>query len=142
MLSEFPVRAQQWRDFATAHSRGLRPTQNTFWRINASLPQRIRAGCDLPHVWDDSSPHVFATAHSRGLRPIPVQQTRKRVSLPQRIRAGCDLLLEQRNNRSRTLPQRIRAGCDVPTAGTETPRQYLCHSAFVRVATSIMDRLA
>ena len=35
----------------------------------------------------------------------------------------------------RTLPQRIRAGCD-PTAGTKTPRQHLCHSAFVRVATA------
>ncbi len=69
MFSEFPVRAQQWRDFASAHSCGLR-------RDTATQPEADPA---------------FATAHSCGLRPL--QQTKKGEvkSLPQRIRAGCDL---------------------------------------------------
>ena len=48
MLSEFLVRAQQWRDFATAHSCGLRPASA------AAAFARL----------------VFATAHSRGLRRL------------------------------------------------------------------------
>lgn len=51
MLSEFLVRAQQWRDFATAHSRGLR-----HYGRNGRTP-------------GDS----FASAHSRGLRPLRAQ---------------------------------------------------------------------
>lgn len=38
MFSEFSVRAQQWRDFATAHSRGLRP-------IRCCTALRIRHLC-------------------------------------------------------------------------------------------------
>lgn len=46
MFSEFSVRAQQWRDFATAHSRGLRPVGCKRFASLITLPQRIRAGCD------------------------------------------------------------------------------------------------
>ena len=46
MFSEFPVRAQQWRDFASAHSCGLRPAARPMCPKPPSLPQRIRAGCD------------------------------------------------------------------------------------------------
>ena len=46
MFSELPVRAQQWRDFATAHSRGLRRQTMTQKKKGETLPQRIRAGCD------------------------------------------------------------------------------------------------
>lgn len=69
MFSELPVRAQQWRDFASAHSRGLRlglavKLPCRYWlclsafvrvatmiftaysNLHTSLPQRIRAGCD------------------------------------------------------------------------------------------------
>lgn len=46
MFSELPVRAQQWRDFASAHSRGLRLKPLCSLSIASSLPQRIRAGCD------------------------------------------------------------------------------------------------
>ena len=46
MFSEFSVRAQQWRDFATAHSRGLRPVHALNKVVVLTLPQRIRAGCD------------------------------------------------------------------------------------------------
>ena len=68
MLSEFLVRAQQWRDFATAHSRGLRRTS----RKNILV-------CSF-----------FATAHSCGLRLDVDAACVGRQSLPQRIRAGCD----------------------------------------------------
>lgn len=36
MFSELPVRAQQWRDFASAHSRGLR--QGFFPRVQRAVP--------------------------------------------------------------------------------------------------------
>ena len=68
MFSEFSVRAQQWRDFATAHSRGLRPVGCKRFASLITLPQRIRAGCD-------------SSDRRRGS---------KDSSLPQRIRAGCD----------------------------------------------------
>ena len=46
MFSEFSVRAQQWRDFATAHSRGLRREYRISIHHQNTFPQRIRAGCD------------------------------------------------------------------------------------------------
>ena len=55
--------------------------------------------------------------------------------LPQRIRAGCDGIQPPYDAVLRPLPQRIRAGCD--QQGREFPSTVtLCHSAFVRVATS------
>ncbi len=54
--------------FATAHSRGLRLFAPAAAHFPATLPQRIRAGCD----------HGFS------------QHTASIVTLPQRIRAGCD----------------------------------------------------
>ena len=122
--------------FATAHSCGLRPSRgallnlililchSAFVRVATAaqappiraqnpLPQRIRAGCDKRARQSANSRTAFATAHSCGLR---------RTTL---LLACID----------RALPQRIRAGCD-QTAGTKAPRQHLCHSAFVRVATA------
>ena len=92
MFSEFLVRAQQWRDFASAHSCGLRLDVDAACVGRQSLPQRIRAGCDEGSYGNGKS----------------------LSSLPQRIRAGCD-----------------RRHCE----GTRLSGQ-LCHSAFVRVATS------
>ncbi len=135
MLSEFPVRAQQWRVFATAHSRGLRP----------AVVVNIHACDDLCH----SAFARVATAackqeeqdnplcHSAFARVATAQCTapcRFPSSLPQRIRAGCDLQVPPPLLPAWSLPQRIRAGCDLmlmPLAFADS----LCHSAFVRVAT-------
>ena len=57
------------RSFATAHSRGLRLVRILQACLQATLPQRIRAGCDLQV-------------------PPPLLPA---WSLPQRIRAGCDI---------------------------------------------------
>ena len=54
--------------FATAHSCGLRQTGYSRQFTDEALPQRIRAGCDMP-------------SHIPMMRP---------GTLPQRIRAGCD----------------------------------------------------
>ena len=105
----------------------------------ASLPQRIRAGCDgfetfvkhydelchsaFARVATDTAiltrtMRGFATAHSRGLRRIT------EINYPEAWAA---------------LPQRIRAGCDAETHCT--PRSTrLCHSAFARVATILRIR--
>ena len=112
MFSGFLVRAQQWRVFASAHSRGLR---RDFY---ASTDNADR----------------FATAHSCGLRLLHTAVQVRRWSLPQRIRAGCDLQVPPPLLPAWSLPQRIRAGCDLmlmPLAFADS----LCHSAFVRVAT-------
>mgnify|MGYP000096400977 CR=1 FL=1 len=68
MFSEFPVRAQQWRDFASAHSCGLRRTQTTApctWAFFATAHS-----CGLRHGLTARPPEgsAFATAHSCGLR--------------------------------------------------------------------------
>ena len=79
-----------------------------------TLPQRIRAGCDV-----------------RLLRCTP-----PRLPLPQRIRAGCDAFdVDAACIGAQSLPQRIRAGCDVIMYSSFNPDTYLCHSAFARVAT-------
>ena len=90
MFSELPVRAQQWRDFASAHSRGLRLKPLCSLSIASSLPQRIRAGCDARHLKTDTKYIFFATAHSCGLRLLNLGFHFVREALPQRIRAGCD----------------------------------------------------
>ena len=82
---------------------------------SAALPQRIRAGCDHHGGITRFRPDCFATAHSRGLRRLFIVCVVGIVlSLPQRIRAGCDLC-------SRYPCRRCRR---------------LCHSAFARVATA------
>ena len=77
-----------------------------------TLPQRIRAGCDMP-------------SHIPMMRP---------GTLPQRIRAGCDHAGAAAVYHRASLPQRIRAGCDIKLTVDDVDC-YLCHSAFVRVAT-------
>ena len=92
MLSEFLVRAQQWRVFASAHSRGLR---RDFY---ASTDNADR----------------FATAHSCGLR-------RRSVQLPADSPVLCHSAFVRVATTSRM---------------TAMSRATLCHSAFVRVATA------
>ena len=100
-----------------------------------TLPQRIRAGCDRDATLKDYFRQLchsafvrvatvtskqlplrrsFATAHSCGLRRDIMSKQDELLTLPQRIRAGCDQRLNQRNI------------CTL----------RLCHSAFVRVATT------
>ena len=79
-----------------------------------TLPQRIRAGYDSGLLSNCRADIGFASAHSCGLRPDIRRSAVEFVnSLPQRIRAGCDA--KQYDRAARIL---------------------LCHSAFVRVATS------
>ena len=122
--------------FATAHSCGLRLLVLFALVHRASLPQRIRAGCDEDKI---------QASWIKG------------ASLPQRIRAGCDkarlfppfisfslchsafVRVATRISFRRccpmpSLPQRIRAGCDFH-AQSRIHALALCHSAFVRVAT-------
>ena len=156
MLSEFLVRAQQWRDFATAHSCGLRRFASVF--INQPEAFATAHSCGLRRCRSlmTSAFATFASAHSCGLRQRKTRHYVESNSLPQRIRAGCDSLRPCRCSLHRSLPQRIRAGCDskpqpivvkhcsLPQrirAGCDLIRvpfrdfSYLCLSAFVRVAT-------
>ena len=134
MFSEFSVRAQQWRDFATAHSRGLRPCAGRVpyrcrplpQRIRAgcddafaagyinanTLPQRIRAGCDHLPTNSRLPPCRFATAHSRGLRLARSTCAVKRVSFASAHSRGLRLARLIFIICACPLPQRIRAGCD------------------------------
>ena len=100
------------KNFATAHSCGLRLIKVQCWNLIRSLPQRIRAGCDT---------------RAKFLRA-------KTYTLPQRIRAGCDSVGLNAVLFFSSLPQRIRAGCDARFA-LFPQGSSLCHSAFVRVAT-------
>ena len=68
MLSEFLVRAQQWRDFATAHSCGLRLVSLFDARMPAILCHSAFARVATLHHKTDINADIFATAHSRGLR--------------------------------------------------------------------------
>ena len=102
---------------------------------------------------------TFASAHSRGLRLEKIAQVLADGALPQRIRAGCDRDQQAAPFCEGALPQRIRAGCDTfprvslpncfvfataHSCGLRHGRRHgqgrippLCHSAFVRVATTI-----
>ena len=148
--------------FATAHSCGLRLSCRRAIARSCPLPQRIRAGCDssgrdvhgnatylchsafvrvatcLRITFPRYS--VFATAHSCGLRLFGSIEDSDRRSLPQRIRAGCDINPTGFSTAILALPQRIRAGCDGILIVCAAHR-YLCHSAFVRVATFALSRL-
>ena len=98
--------------FATAHSCGLRrsPINTTLFPL--SLPQRIRAGCDLCAedrlLQRDSLPQRIRAGCDRRRKQFAVECE----SLPQRIRAGCDCDSDCWTNHQGSLPQRIRAGCD------------------------------
>ena len=120
--------------FATAHSCGLRLDVNAACVCGQSLPQRIRAGCD---AFRGKLPKGANLCHSAFAR-VATQQTHQclqfRHALPQRIRAGCDVLKRLHRVHGRSLPQRIRAGCD-DIAFYVGKTHWLCHSAFVRVAT-------
>ena len=128
---------QTGRTFASAHSRGLRLEKIAQVLADGALPQRIRAGCDR-----DQQAAPFCEG-----------------ALPQRIRAGCDCIGRTAGAGAHPLPQRIRAGCDTfprvslpncfvfataHSCGLRHGRRHgqgrippLCHSAFVRVATTI-----
>lgn len=91
MFSGFLVRAQQWRVFASAHSRGLRP----------AVVVNIHACDDLCYsafarvaTMAKSSQYLSPTlCHSAFARVATYSLTGKKElqrPLPQRIRAGCD----------------------------------------------------
>ena len=141
--------------FASAHSCGLRQWDDARSCAVLTLPQRIRAGCDKTAGLSANEYMLclsafvrvatlglnvncrvtsFATAHSRGLRRCTTKRTLTQISLPQRIRAGCDQCANNLQQPDGALPQRIRAGCDIKLTVDDVDC-YLCHSAFVRVAT-------
>ena len=122
--------------FATAHSCGLRRApplpsarafllcHSAFVRVatrkkcstssaNASLPQRIRAGCDEQYALFVDRATDFATAHSCGLRPV-----RKMPCIT-----------------SRPFATAHSCGLRRPLGLYRNAENELCHSAFVRVAT-------
>ena len=117
MFSGFLVRAQQWRVFASAHSRGLRRCTAATSPLSASLCHSAFARVATTACRHGSYARSFATAHSCGLRPSAVPIGAVLGALPQRIRAGCDAL--------------SKLSASIST---------LCHSAFVRVAT-LLDRI-
>ena len=135
MFSEFPVRAQQWRDFASAHSCGLRLdpralTYNTRFLCHSAFV-RVATMKEAKMIRDWLLCHsafvrvatmqcallqnaeLFATAHSCGLRPREIHSAAifqhlchsAFVRVATRPAAGSLRL-------SCSLPQRIRAGCD------------------------------
>ena len=156
MLSEFLVRAQQWRDFATAHSCGLRRFASVFINQPEAFATAHSCGLRLICLFCFIVIQFFATAHSCGLRRcrslmtsafatfasahscgLRQRKTRHYVesnSLPQRIRAGCDSLRPCRCSLHRSLPQRIRAGCDVDELAAFVSAQFFAsaHSCGLR----------
>ena len=126
--------AKSGKRFASAHSRGLRPIPVQQTRQRVSLPQRIRAGCDyiriVEHDWDI----LCLSAFARVATPFDERLRLRDGPLPQRIRAGCDQCANNLQQPDGALPQRIRAGCDIKLTVDDVDC-YLCHSAFVRVAT-------
>ena len=78
------------------------------------MPQRIRAGCDVPHL----------TAY-RGCR-----------SLPQRIRAGCDCTAPHSLSRLSIFATAHSRGLRLYCTSQPIAVVDLCHSAFARVATA------
>ena len=108
-----PFTANNLGNFATAHSRGLRLVRILQACLQATLPQRIRAGCD-----------------ARAQEPPG-----KREPLPQRIRAGCDssvvdLTITRPHFATAHSRGLRRKGGHVLSVSID-----LCHSAFARVAT-------
>ena len=91
MLSEFPVRAQQWRDFATAHSCGLRRNASKALADHVAL-------CHSAFVRVATGEKIDLYAQLRLCHSAFVRVATRRflrygtaaVALPQRIRAGCD----------------------------------------------------
>ena len=113
MFSGFLVRAQQWRVFASAHSRGLR---RDFY---ASTDNADR----------------FATAHSCGLRRRITSSYASLPSLPQRIRAGCDSFIQRFKFAVGLCHSAFVRVATIQPWECGYPC-WLCHSAFVRVATT------
>ena len=102
--------------FATAHSRGLRLDVDSACIGGQSLPQRIRAGCDVEGGRFSSSCDAS----------------------PQRIRAGCDFPMFEMIILPMSLPQRIRAGCDPqpPLPLKPLPHFATAHSCGLRLRKS------
>ena len=145
--------------FATAHSCGLRQSS-----LRCNPPQCFFAtahSCGLRRINKIEERLELHLCHSAFVR-VATNSTHclltAQPTLPQRIRAGCDLSEKCPALRHDPLPQRIRAGCDAlwdfiamrkmnfataHSCGLRLPDIYekirksdLCHSAFVRVATS------
>ena len=146
--------------FDSAHSRGLRRC-DLFPRrtVGRSLPQRIRAGCDEGSYGNGKSLSSLPQRIRAGCDQCANNLRQPDGALPQRIRAGCDCIGRTAGAGAHPLPQRIRAGCDTfprvslpncfvfataHSCGLRHGRRHgqgrippLCHSAFVRVATTI-----
>ena len=135
MFSGFLVRAQQWRVFASAHSRGLRlgraerPTTSTH-----ALPQRIRAGCDFIQIYDRLITMLCLSAFARvatnriifGLTALRFASAHSRGLRREIFETVCtDLKL------CHSAFVRVATYDD----GEALDQWALCHSAFVRVAT-------
>ena len=103
-------------DFATAHSRGLRPV--LFGVLHAVI--------------------VFATAHSRGLRREGYAKNRRRLTFATAHSRGLRLEYNMRGTASHFLCHsafaRVATGCTRRTLRM----RLLCHSAFARVATQVV----
>ena len=100
--------------FASAHSRGLRQPLRKVNQPTISLPQRIRAGCDVMSIKIETLARAFATAHSCGLRRINKIEERLELHL-------CHSAF-------------VRVATTAVKPAKAQPQ--LCHSAFVRVATA------
>ena len=87
-----------------------------------TLPQRIRAGCDIASSPLTSRDAVFATAHSRGLRPVQTEFGLNYVNFATAHSRGLRPAVLARCRCCRSLPQRIRAGCDLTTSGQYSKR--------------------
>ena len=102
-----------FRFFATAHSRGLRPQPAfCFWGRGSLCHSAFARVATCSAISTSFCGLSFATAHSRGLRRRQQPQCGGQSTLPQRIRAGCDDCIRTHGFNYGALPQRIRAGCD------------------------------
>ena len=142
--------------FATAHSCGLRRPCTSHALGTQSLPQRIRAGCDknkpelndyaglchsafvrvatVPNP-DDKPCALFATAHSCGLRRHGWEAAKNILDFATAHSCGLRLLRSADFSHANFLCHsafvRVATFLFAPPFG----HSVLCHSAFVRVAT-------
>ena len=137
MFSEFSVRAQQWRDFATAHSCGLRHGNKCCATCGHYLCHSafVRvATCPLSKVYAVSPP--FATAHSCGLRLAPATAGNAPKVLCHSAFARVATTFDFKLKSNRKLCHSAFARVATPFAKEEIKMKALCHSAFARVATA------
>ena len=135
MFSEFSVRAQQWRDFATAHSCGLRHGNKCCATCGHYLCHsafaRVATCAYLASLFASN----FATAHSRGLRLARSKCAVKRVSFATAHSCGLRLICARVVDNAAHFATAHSCGLRPARACGSLNAISLCHSAFVRVAT-------